>query len=45
MAEKMFYHPFKKIKPTDQTIWFHAASLGNIRPPVIEIKEEYPPIK
>jgi 3-deoxy-D-manno-octulosonic-acid transferase len=30
MAEKMFYTPFrKKIKPTDQTIWFHAASLGN----------------
>jgi 3-deoxy-D-manno-octulosonic-acid transferase len=22
--------PFQKIKPTDQTIWFHAASLGNM---------------
>jgi 3-deoxy-D-manno-octulosonic-acid transferase len=37
MAEKMFYQPFKKIKPTDQTIWFHAASLGEYEQgPVIE---------
>lgn len=35
----------QKIKPTDQTIWFHAASLGEYEQglPVIEkIKEEYP---
>jgi 3-deoxy-D-manno-octulosonic-acid transferase len=34
-----------KIKPTDQTIWFHAASLGEYEQglPVIErIKEKYP---
>ncbi len=35
----------KKIKPTDKTIWFHAASLGEYEQglPVIEkIKEKYP---
>jgi 3-deoxy-D-manno-octulosonic-acid transferase len=34
-----------KIKPSDKTIWFHAASLGEYEQglPVIEkIKEEYP---
>jgi 3-deoxy-D-manno-octulosonic-acid transferase len=38
----------QKIKPTDQTIWFHAASLGEYEQglPVIEkIKEEYPSYK
>jgi 3-deoxy-D-manno-octulosonic-acid transferase len=34
-----------KIKPSDKTIWFHAASLGEYEQglPVIENKEEYPP--
>jgi 3-deoxy-D-manno-octulosonic-acid transferase len=36
--------PSQKIKPTDQTIWFHAASLGNRARPSgnRKIKEEYP---
>jgi 3-deoxy-D-manno-octulosonic-acid transferase len=41
----VFFNLSKKIKPTDQTIWFHAASLGEYEQglPVIEaIKDKYP---
>jgi 3-deoxy-D-manno-octulosonic-acid transferase len=41
----VFINLSKKIKPTDQTIWFHAASLGEYEQglPVIEsIKDKYP---
>ena len=43
--KEVFSILLQKIKPRDQTIWFHAASLGEYEQglPVIEkIKEEYP---
>jgi 3-deoxy-D-manno-octulosonic-acid transferase len=43
--KNVFHILEQKIKPSDQTIWFHAASLGEYEQglPVIEkIKEEYP---
>jgi 3-deoxy-D-manno-octulosonic-acid transferase len=43
-SENCFLYLRAKIKPSDKTIWFHAASLGEYEQglPVIENKEEYP---